>query len=161
MTPNFLSVPQPPWVALLVLKQGQRYRRLIQLPENFALRVVDGKKCRSKPELLKEFARALDFPPYFGRNWDGFEECLTDLEWLPASGYLVVVTGAERVLEHSPEDYETLLLILRRAGEEWAVRPPSGRFPAPFHTLFVVSEQRKGLKKEWGLPEIQSNRLSG
>ena len=37
----------------------------------------------SKAALLAVLAEQLRFPGYFGWNWDGFEECVRDLSWLP------------------------------------------------------------------------------
>lgn len=39
---------------------------------------------RSKQKLLRILADQLQFPAYFGNNWDALEECLRDLSWLPA-----------------------------------------------------------------------------
>jgi hypothetical protein len=43
----------------------------------------------SKPALLAWYAAALDFPEYFGHNWDALEECLRDLAWLPPGRILI------------------------------------------------------------------------
>jgi hypothetical protein len=45
---------------------------------------------RSKEKLLGVFAARLEFPTYFGGNWDAFEECLGDLAWLPPGEPIVV-----------------------------------------------------------------------
>lgn len=38
---------------------------------------------RSKRKLLRLYQQGLQLPEYFGWNWDGLEECLRDLSWLP------------------------------------------------------------------------------
>ncbi|KRP95987.1 hypothetical protein AOQ73_22680 [Bradyrhizobium pachyrhizi] len=44
----------------------------------------------SKAALLATLAAQLEFPGYFGSNWDGFEECIRDLSWLPHGPVLVM-----------------------------------------------------------------------
>ena len=43
----------------------------------------------SKSALLAWYATALNFPGYFGHNWDALEECLRDLAWLPPGRILI------------------------------------------------------------------------
>lgn len=40
--------------------------------------------------LLSALASTLDFPEYFGYNWDAFDECVCDLCWLPPGDVVVV-----------------------------------------------------------------------
>ncbi|MEH2414393.1 MAG: barstar family protein [Nostoc sp.] len=42
---------------------------------------LDGKKINSKETFLSKAAEAMQFPTYFGVNWDAFDECITDLTW--------------------------------------------------------------------------------
>jgi hypothetical protein len=148
---------------LLVVKAGQRPESLVRLPTGFALKVIKGAKCQTVAGLLTECARALDFPDYFGHNWDALEECLADLEWLPAKGYVLLVTDAGCVLPDDDEEYETFLEILRDAGEAWGSGQAGmgTRRATPFHVLFAVSEQEKAKRAHWGMKEINAEQTRG
>ena len=156
LTANLQST-KPPWTSLLVVTGGQRAESLVHPPTEFVLRIIQGAKCQTIAGLLTECARALDFPDYFGHNWDALEECLTDLEWLPAKGYILLITDAGCVLPNE-EEYETFLEILRDAGEVWAnVQAGMGTQRAtPFHVLFAVSEQEKAKRSRWGMKSINA-----
>lgn len=155
---SYLQSTKPPWTSLLTVTDGQRAESLAHPPAEFALRVIHGAKCQSVVGLLAECARTLDFPDYFGHNWDALEECLIDLEWLPAKGYILLITDAECVLPDDEEEYETFLEILRDAGEAWGTGQAGmdARRATPFHVLFVVSEREKAKRAHWGMNEIQS-----
>jgi RNAse (barnase) inhibitor barstar len=75
-----------------------------------------------------EIGAALQFPYYFGENLDALDECLCDLEWLPADRYLFVVQDAAHVLsaDGAQTTFETWLEILARARETWATPVAEG-----------------------------------
>ena len=143
-----------PWSALLVVPRGTSASALVKTPPGFAVRTIQGKKCRTPSGLFGEFARVLDFPDYFGHNWDALEECLADLEWLPAKGYILLITDTQAVLPEAEEEYETLLEILDDAGEAWSKGQTADGRCAPFHTVFVIAEQDKSKRKRWELEEF-------
>lgn len=87
-------------------------------PRQTAVRTIRGKRCTSKESTLQEWAAALQFPSYFGSNWDAFEDCIRDLDWLNTRRVVAVVTSAENVLARSPRDFTTLIDILRLAQKE-------------------------------------------
>jgi RNAse (barnase) inhibitor barstar len=120
------------------------------------MRTIQGKKCRTPSGLFGEFAQALALPDYFGHNWDALEECLADLEWLPAKGYILLITDAQAVLPEADEEYETLLEILDDAGEAWSKGQTADGRQAPFHVVFVITEQDKSTRKPWELEEFSS-----
>jgi len=154
--PTYLQSTKAPWTSLLVVKRGQRAKSLVRPPAGFALRVIKGAKCQTTTGLLSECARALDFPDYFGHNWDALEECLADLEWLPTKGYILLITDAAQVLPDDEEEYETFLDVLRDAGEALGsgqAGMSTGR-ATPFHVLFAVSEQEKAKRVHWRMTEI-------
>jgi len=104
--PEPLRSTEPPWVHLVVLGHGETAESALAVPPGFTMRSIDGRRARTKPGLLSEFARALDFPSGSGRNWDAFEELLADLEWLPGKGYLLIVTEADQLLAEHPDPDE-------------------------------------------------------
>jgi RNAse (barnase) inhibitor barstar len=153
----YLQSTKAPWTSLLMVTAGQRAESLVRSPTGLALKIIKGRHCKTPAHLFAEFARALEFPDYFGHNWDALEECLADLEWLPAKGYILLITDAECVLPDE-EEYETFLEILRDAGEAWGSGQAGmgARRATPFHVLFAVSEQEKSKRARWGMKAINA-----
>ena len=156
--PAYLQSTKAPWSSLLVVKAGQRAESLIDVPNGYKLKIIKGAKCQTTAGLLNEFARALDFPDYFGHNWDALEECLADLEWLPAKGYILLLTDAAQVLPDDEDEYETFLEVLSDAGEAWGSGQAGmgARRATPFHVLFAVSEREKSKRARWEMSEIST-----
>lgn len=65
--------------------------------------------------LFDVYARAFEFPAWFGRNWDAFEELLADLSW-PDGGEVAIVHEDLPALE--PDELRTYLRILSRRAVE-------------------------------------------
>ena len=68
---------------------------------------LDGTKITSKESFLKEMAEALEFPSYFGHNFDALEDCLRDLK----GKYLVIWTNTDYL---NNETYNKAIAILDR-----------------------------------------------
>ena len=153
---DHLTSLTPPWVHLVVLKPGERAESAARSPRGFVTAVIDGRRARSKAALIEEMARAFRCPEGTGHNWDALEECLADLEWLPAKGYVLVIDNADELLADSPDDYRTFIQLLTDVAREWAA-PRSGQWPrpaAPFHVDLVVTEGRETARKDWGVPRM-------
>ena len=153
----YLQSTKDPWTTLLMVTAGQRAESLVRPPTGFTLKIIKGRHCTTPAHLFAEFAQALEFPDYFGHNWDALEECLADLEWLPAKGYIFLITDAGCVLPDE-EEFETFLEILRDAGEAWGDgRAGIGaQHATPFHVLFAVSEQEKAKRAHWRMNAINA-----
>ena len=41
-----------------------------------------GKRCKTENDFLVEISSSFQFTYYFGENWQAFNECIQDLEWL-------------------------------------------------------------------------------
>ncbi len=86
-------------------------------PAGWRVFVIEGDKVSDKGTFLSEAARAMDFPSYFGKNWDAFEDSLNDLEWAPAKGYVILYPHAERFAQLP--DWKTVLSIFQVAVRRW------------------------------------------
>jgi RNAse (barnase) inhibitor barstar len=80
---------------------------------------IEGRKIERKEQLLNHFATALRLPESFGHNWDALEECLTDLEAGDADGYVIYFDHIDGLLAAHPDQFETLVEILRDAVQSW------------------------------------------
>ena len=88
-----------------------------------------------KPVLMKNIAAALDFPDWFGENWDALEDCLSDLSWREATGHVLLLEQAK-----VGDDFGVLVDVLGSAADSWASRgmpffavfiDPAGELPLP------------------------------
>ena len=149
-TLEYLFNVEPPWI---YVGCGEPERKK-WIPSHFyscagidvCVRRLRGKKMRTKDALMDEFGASLQFFDGFGENWYALLECLCYLdEWLPAEAYVLVVEGAEELLQdEQPDQMAALLKTLHEVGESWA-KPitDNDRFDRkgiPFHMLLNVSE---------------------
>ena len=91
---------------------------------------LDG--LRGADALHAVLARTLDFPDWYGANWDGLLDCLRDLSWAPSPGYVLVVRGLADLQAAAPDEAATFVSVLDDASAAWAAE---GR---PFWSLLVV-----------------------
>jgi RNAse (barnase) inhibitor barstar len=98
-----------------------------------SLRVVVVRSAiASETDLFDALGAALEFPDYFGRNWDALDESLRDLGWLDISaGLVVVIENAERLWTTRPFIAGQLVELWLTAAEEWRVAE------VPFHLVFA------------------------
>ncbi len=83
-------------------------------------RHVDLQGCDGKATLLRRIAAALEFPAGFGHNWDALNDCLRDLDWLPASGYALLFANAGDLRAADEKEFEILLDVLDETAIDWA-----------------------------------------
>ena len=112
--------------------------------QRLAVIVLRGFNMQNMDRFYDELAAALQFPLYFGRNWNALDECLVDLEWLPSKAYLLVFADAPSLLKTAGEgDAEAFWKLLSRSSKEWSEGTSLGggltRKPTPFHAVFHAS----------------------
>lgn len=85
----------------------------------FSIHRIDLAMVRDKGALLDRLATSLEFPAWFGHNWDALADCLADLSWLQANGYLILLEHCDGFRAARAEDFITLLQIFQAAAEAW------------------------------------------
>src|SRR5262245_57427536 len=95
-----------------------------------SLACIDLSGATGKDALIERFARALEFPAWFGGNWDALEDCLTDLSWSGAGGHVLLIEGAA-----ASDERGILADILRSAATFWAERSAGEK--RPFFAVFI------------------------
>ena len=85
----------------------------------FAFFHIDGKTIARKEQLLNHMATTMGFPKEFGHNWDALEDHLTDLDWVDGDGSLIYYDHIDALLTAHPDQFETLVEILRDAVSSW------------------------------------------
>ncbi len=99
----------------------------------FALVRIDFDGCSDKAEALARIARAMDFPEWFGGNWDALADCLSDLSWRPADGYVLLLEHVEGWRAQAPEEFDTAIDIFNEAAVGWV------KMRRPFWALMPLS----------------------
>lgn len=100
---------------------------------------IDLAKARNKGDLLEKIGHAMAFPEWFGHNWDALSDCLLDMGWRPALGFVVILKNVEMVHSRAESDFACLLKIFADVADErrsegvpfWClVDIPASKFPA-------------------------------
>jgi len=141
-----LHLPKGPWLHVLVGHESAA----CDLAWDFAksarhavARVIRGQKARTTNDLFDEVAAALQFPCYFGENWNAFDECLADLEWLPANAYAIFITNSMQLLDkENVDEQHRFFNILARQSREWSM-PAVGEHPRPAKAFHIVLQCAK------------------
>ncbi|MGE5140312.1 MAG: barstar family protein, partial [Rudaea sp.] len=86
-------------------------------PSGWRVFHIDGRAISDKSTFLQAAADALQFPRYVGKNWDAFEEALRDLDWVPATGYILILSHVGRFARSA--DWPVLRTILNEVCRYW------------------------------------------
>lgn len=123
----------------------QVYNRFIEevrskVPKDTFFAIIDGNEINNLSELFNAFMKVFKFPDYFGMNWNAFDECINDLDWLDANSYILVLKNIDTKF-NDQQNLNTLLRILCNSANEWSCGRNYDSYPTPptpFHIIFVV-----------------------
>lgn len=67
--------------------------------------------------VLRQLGSDLNFPIWYGANFDALYDCLTDPAWQPAKGHVLLIDGLAGLRATDPNDFATLIEVLLAAAE--------------------------------------------
>ena len=121
------------WSCIHFLDEGRARELVVDLTRTRLRRAEVGRTpITSKQELLAQLDKAFEFPGYVAGNWDALDEALSDLEWLNATGYVLIVYNARELWATAPQTAGMLIEIWLTAAERWA------QSSTPFHLVFLL-----------------------
>ena len=80
---------------------------------------LDGSILFDKKSLLRRFAAALDFPDYFGLNWDALDECMSEPGLIHGDGLVLLYDHAAVLYANFPRDWTIFFDIVSSAIQYW------------------------------------------
>jgi hypothetical protein len=78
---------------------------------------VDLSGVRNKAEFLAALAKRLQFPEWFGHNWDALNDVLAELAWEQPNGVLLTLERCGDLARGDPDAFETALEVLDSVAE--------------------------------------------
>ena len=87
--------------------------------QDFAVFRVTLQGSTEAGEVLQRLAEQLQFPDWFGQNWDALADCLTDFSWREAPGYALILENLGDFRAAGDDDFDTLIEILSDASASW------------------------------------------
>jgi Barstar (barnase inhibitor) len=138
-----LTRPGEPWLHLLIEPTPATLAAIRRLeyaaPPRPTVRCIRGWKSTTVLDFYNEMAAALQFPEYFGENWDALYDSLCDLPWLAGDGCVLLILSAERLLADASDDqFRTLVTVVGDAARQWGCSPEGGP-RVPFHVVLSTS----------------------
>lgn len=100
---------------------------------------IDGETCTTQRKLFKQFSKEFNFPSYFSYNWDSFNECFCDLEWLgPKKRITLFIKNFDQLLITDQESYEIFIDLLLSGVKEWRTHRDENQFLVEPKIIFTV-----------------------
>ncbi len=84
------------------------------------LHCLDGTRIRDAAGLFDACADSLQFPAYFGNNWDALQDCLGDLSWLAPRPRVILWDRAGMLASTDPEAWSVAQDVFATAAKERA-----------------------------------------
>src|SRR5918997_6596474 len=95
----------------IVVHEADRRREVPSSSRRVHVIEIDAERLVTPEDLFEAMAAALDFPEYFGRNWDALYECFSD--------YFVIEDGGlgSEFGERTGIEADSVRIVFRHAGK--------------------------------------------
>jgi RNAse (barnase) inhibitor barstar len=80
---------------------------------------IDIGHAHDKEDFLEDVAKAMNFPDWFGGNWDALADCLKDLSWLEGRGYVVILEKSKHFCDAHRHEFDQAIDVLKDAAAFW------------------------------------------
>lgn len=91
------------------------------LPEgNVKAFTLDGSQMKNIQDFLSEISQTMNFPKYFGNNYNALLDCLQDLAWIEAQELAIIINNADDFLSNeSQQDFQGTIDLISDAIQYW------------------------------------------
>ena len=79
------------------------------------VKISRGMHCAA---LLKQLGETLNFPDWYGANFDALHDCLTDPDWATGKGLVLFLTGTASLHKSDPDGLATLIEVFQAVAGE-------------------------------------------
>ena len=80
---------------------------------------IDLSLATTSKKLFQILGCSLHFPDWFGDNWDALADCLSDMSWSEADGYVLLLQCLEDLQRVEAETVTKFFDLLRDAANNW------------------------------------------
>ncbi|WP_053335616.1 barstar family protein [Salinispira pacifica] len=95
------AIGRDPWINTINFSKDAFFSTLYRINQesnDFGVYWLFGHKMQTKKDFYNVFSASLQFPDYFNDNWDSFEECMFDLEWLKYKSRVIGIVESDKIL---------------------------------------------------------------
>lgn len=96
---------------------------------HFTLCDIDGATVANDKDLLRQLGRLLEFPDYYGENWDAFDECFGDLDASARQRIALLWTNATTTATRNLYTFSSCIVTLQNLVEACRVEVSRGHPP--------------------------------
>lgn len=101
--------------------------------------LISGKENRTTSDFFQKIAINLEFPSYFGGNWNAFWDSLNDFYWEKDTTFVIMFNEADDLLSDAEKkDLLTLIEILNIAFRDGEAYPEDSDIGGRFKIIFEV-----------------------